>query len=231
MRLDRPLRVEVRSVRGKWHGRPMPTSLPGSPGWGFYASGGGLARPQLVVPVRIGSCRNSLAIAALDEKQQKVLVGLTAVPYLPHPLPNLRVLLQVDPIQLLELRLVGRIPVRRTRWHPPPSTIPRESFERPQRRRLRLRLPPRTSKPLQLPKGVRVDVPVTRHQRAVSGRGQFLPSFLQAESPGGLRPRACRSRTLPSPLARLDSLDLRVYATHHIASSPAAALDLPRGPR
>jgi hypothetical protein len=105
---------------------------------------------------------------ALDEKQQKVLVGLTGVPYLPHSLPNLRVLRQVGPVQLLELRLVGRIPVRRTRRRPPPSTIPRGSFERPQRRRLRLRLPPRAA---------------ANEQAA---RGQFLPSFLQAEAPGGL---------------------------------------------
>ena len=66
---------------------------------------------------------------------------LVAVPLLPHPLPNLRVLLQIDPVQLLELRLVGRIPVRRTRRQrdPPPPIQP---LQRPQRRRLRLRRRP-----------------------------------------------------------------------------------------
>jgi hypothetical protein len=61
---------------------------------------------------------------------------LVAVSLLPHPLPNRRVLLQIDPIQLFELRLIGRIPVRRTRRqrHTPPTVQP---LERPQRRRLR----------------------------------------------------------------------------------------------
>jgi hypothetical protein len=55
---------------------------------------------------------------------------LVAVLLLPHPLPNLRMLLQIDPVQLLELRLVGRIPTLRARRqprvdaHPEPARTP-----------------------------------------------------------------------------------------------------------
>src|SRR3954465_6144158 len=67
--------------------------------------------------------------------------SFAATPDLPHPLPNLGVLLQEGTIQLLEPRLclVGWIPARRTRRERlPPSAI--QPFQRPDRRRLRLRL-------------------------------------------------------------------------------------------
>ena len=88
-------------------------------------------------------------------------VALTVVPDLPHPLPNLRMRLQIGPVQLLEGRLVGRVPAGWTRRERLPSSAI-QPFQRPDRRRLRLRLPPRLGvrprKPLQLLERDRVDL-------------------------------------------------------------------------
>src|SRR5215217_6356964 len=89
-------------------------------------------------------------------------------------------LLEVDPIKLLELGLVGRIPTLRTRRqsHPPTAVQP---FKRPQRRRLRVRLAPRlgprTRQPLQLAERGRVDKAVPRLRVRFGHVGSLLVPF------------------------------------------------------
>ena len=118
----------------------------------------------------------------------------------------------LDWIQLLPGCARHRMPIRRTRRQPRPAAIPRKPFQRPDRRRLRLRLPPRprvrTSKPLQLLERDRVDLPVTGH-RAVSD--SFSLWRLTWRSVGGKD----GFRTVPYP---------RVAATVALSVAHAVAL-------